>query len=193
MTNNLSQATFNIVGPVTLSGEGASLILTNAPPGQYIVTWGAVPYWNSPVTKTNSVVALGTSYFKGDYSLTDTNGNGIADSWERAYFGSASVSHPGTTDTDHDGMTDLAEFIAGTNPTNAASVLHFFHPVVQNTGAVRLDWPAVPGRSYRLTTSGSSLTDWVPATDWTRANGTVLSFTTNVLNGTRFYRLEVKP
>ena len=193
VTNNLSQATFNIAGPVTLTGQGTSLILTNAPPGQYIVSFGSVPYWNSPVAKTNSVVALGTTYFKGDYSLTDTNGNGIADSWERDYFGSAPASHPGTTDTDHDGMTDLAEFLAGTNPTNAASVLRFLHPVVQNTGAVRFDWPTVPERSYRLTASDNSLTNWVPATDWTRANGTILSFTTNVLNGTRFYRVEVKP
>jgi hypothetical protein len=193
VTNNLSQATFTIAGPVTLTGQGTSFITTNASPGQYTVTWGAVTNWNTPVAQTNSVVALGTTVFNGNYTITDTNNNGIADSWERTYFGSASVSHPATTDTDHDGMSDLAEFMAGTNPTNAASVLHFLSPVVQNLGMVRLDWPAVPGRSYRLTTSTGPLTNWIPATDWLRAQGTIFSVTTNLASGPRFYRLEAKP
>ena len=196
VTNNLSQAAFTITnssGTVSLSGQGQSYLLTNATPGTYTVAWGLVTNWNTPAPQTAALVALGTTVFTGSYTITDTNSNGIADSWERTYFGSASASHPGSLDTDHDGMSDYAEFLAGTNPTNAASVLHFLNPAVQNTGAVRFDWPVVPGRSYRLTSSGSSLTAWTPATDWTRANGNILSFTTNVLNGTRFYRLEVKP
>ena len=193
VTNNLSQATFAIDGPVTLSGQGTSFVMTNAPPGTYTVSWGLVTNWNTPVPQTSAVVALGSTTFTGNYTIMDTNNNGMADSWERTYFGSATASHPAQTDTDHDGMSDYAEFLAGTNPTNAASLLRFLNPVVQNTGAVRFDWPVVPGRSYRLTSSGSSLTAWTPATDWMRANGNLLSLTTNVLNGTLFYRLEVKP
>ena len=193
VTNNLSQATFTIDGPVTLTGQGTSFVMTNAPPGQYALTWGMVANWNPPAAQTNSVAALGTTTFTGNYTITDTNSNGIADSWERQYFGSASATRTQFTDTDHDGMTDYAEFLAGTNPTNAASVLHFFPPVVQNTGAVRFDWPAVPGRSYRLTSSTGPLTTWTPATDWIRAQGSILSFTTNLASGPRFYRLEVKP
>ena len=193
MTNNLSQASFAITGPVNVTGQGTSFMMTNAPPGSYTVTWGMVTNWNTPAPQTSSVAALGTTVFTGTYGITDTNGNGIADSWERTYFGGAAVNHPGSLDTDHDGMSDYGEFIAGTNPTNAASVLRYFSPVVQNTGAVRLDWPTVPGRSYRVTTSGSTLTNWTDATGWLRANGSVLSFSTNLASGPRYFRVEVKP
>ena len=195
VTNNLSQAAYTIddaSGSVSITGQGTSFVLTNAVPGTYTVTWGLVTNWNTPAPQTASVVALGTTVFTGSYTLTDTNGNGIADSWERTWFGSASASHPATTDTDHDGLSDHGEFLAGTNPTNSASVLRFLKPVVQNTGAVRLDWPTVPGRSYRLTGS-TNLNSWSTVADWTRANGSILSFTTSLTNTTRFYRLEVKP
>ena len=41
--------------------------------------------------------------------------------------------------------------------------------------------------------SDSSLTNWHASTDWQRANGGVLSFTTNLTSGPRFLRVEVKP
>jgi hypothetical protein len=192
VTNNLSQAAFTVAGPVNVSGQGNLLLMTNAAPGQYVVTWQPVLDWNTPPPQTNSVAALGTTVFTGTYTITDTNNNGMADSWERTYFGAATASHAALTDTDGDGMSDYAEFLAGTNPTNAASYLHFLTPAVQNTGAVRFDWPSVPGKSYRLSGSGD-LDSWNAATDWIRANGTVLSFTTNAISGTRFYRLEVRP
>lgn len=193
VTNNLSQASFSIAGPLNITGQGNSFVTTNAPPGNYTVSWGTVADWNTPAPQANSVIALGTTTFTGNYTITDTNNNGMADSWERTYFGSASATHTALIDTDHDGMTDYAEFLAGTNPTNALSVLRFLTPAVQNTGVVRFDWPAIPGRSYRLTSSDSSLTNWLPAADWVRANGNILSFTTNVTSGTRFYRLEARP
>ena len=90
-------------------------------------------------------------------------------------------------------MSDLGEFFAGTIPTNAASVLHYLTPVPQNTGLVRLDWPTVPDRSYRVWSSDSTLTNWIAATAWQRANGNIFSFTTNLASGPRFYRVEVKP
>ena len=192
VTNNLSQATFTIAGPLNITAQGNSFVTTNAPPGSYTVTWGPVADWNTPPAQTSDVVALGTTMFTGNYTIIDTNNNGMADSWERTYFGSASAGRTEFTDTDADGVTDYAEFFAGTNPTNSASHLQFFIPAVQNTGAVRFDWPSVPGRSYRLSGSGN-LTSWNPVTDWMRANGTVLSFTTNVTSGTLFYRLEARP
>jgi hypothetical protein len=192
VTSTLAQATFTIEGPQNLVGQGTSLIVTNAVAGQYTVTFGPVPNWNTPAPVINTVAAGGTYTFKGSYSITDANTNGLADSWEQTYFGTVAPSHPGNMDSDLDGMTDLGEFLAGTNPTNAASRLQFTTPVSQNTGVVRLDWPTVPGRAYRLNRS-ADLQAWTPVTDWYRANGSVYSFTTNVTSGTYFYRVEVKP
>jgi hypothetical protein len=193
VTNNLSQASFTIEGQANFAGQGTSFLTTNAPLGSYTITWNVVSNWIAPAPQTASVTESGTTTFTGLYSIVDTNNNGLADSWERTWFGSAPLNHPGSLDTDHDGMSDYGEFIAGTIPTDQTSVLRYFSPVVQNTGVVRLDWPTGPGRSYRVTSSGSTLTDWTDATGWLRANGTVLSFTTNLASGPRFYRVEVKP
>ena len=51
----------------------------------------------------------------------DANGNGIPDAWELAYFGHL-VS--GSGDSDGDGVSDLQEYLDGTNPTNALSALY---------------------------------------------------------------------
>jgi alpha-tubulin suppressor-like RCC1 family protein len=48
-------------------------------------------------------------------SATDTNQNGIPDSWEMLYFGD--LTHTGVADTDGDGLTDLEEYLRGTDPT----------------------------------------------------------------------------
>ena len=53
--------------------------------------------------------------------MVDTDGNGLPDWWELEYFGHLTGTDP-NADPDHDGMSNLAEWIAGTNPTNAASV-----------------------------------------------------------------------
>jgi len=43
-TNNIWQASFALSGPAGQSGKGASLRITNAPPGQYILEYGDAPF-----------------------------------------------------------------------------------------------------------------------------------------------------
>ncbi len=53
------------------------------------------------------------------------------------------------SDTDHDGMPDWAELIAGTDPTDPTSVLKLqARPAA--SGAVGLDWLSAAGRTYTL-------------------------------------------
>jgi len=192
VTNNLSQGGFTIAGPISTSIQGTSYLNTNAPPGDYTVTFAPVPFYTTPAAQSDSLVASTTLVFTGTYTFPDANSNGISDAWETNQFGSVSPGRTQFTDTDGDGMTDLAEFMAGTNPTNSASALRFTVPVTQNIGVTRLDWPTVPGRSYRVHGS-SDLVAWSVAQDWMRANGTILSFTAPSTNGFKFFRLEVKP
>jgi hypothetical protein len=90
-------------------------------------------------------------------------------------------------------MSDYDEFIAGTNPTNAASSLVFTGATVQNNSTLQFQWSAVPGRSYQLMSS-TDFTTWTPVTDWLLASRSPMSVTvTNKVNQAVSYRVQVRP
>jgi hypothetical protein len=127
ITKNLGQGTWSLsslssIGLVPVqSGVAPSVTFSNLAAGNYVVQFGDVPYYQTPAGQTNTLTDGGTVNFTGNYTFLDVNHNGISDAWEMAYFGSVTTNRTQFTDTDGDGMTDYAEFIAGTNPTNAAS------------------------------------------------------------------------
>jgi hypothetical protein len=76
----------------------------------------------------------------------DTDGDGLPDSWEMQFFGNLAAN--ATADSDRDGTTNLMEYLAGTNPVNAASV---FRPTSHTSGGnLVLTVPTISGRSYRV-------------------------------------------
>lgn len=190
VTNNLSQAAFSIEGPFTYRGSGVSFLNTNAPPGEYTVTFSNVAYFATPAPQTANLSQGAALTFTGNYTFTDANANSMSDEWEQANFGSVSPSRTQNSDTDLDGMTDYAEFIAGTLPNNPASTLRLLKPLPQSTGATRFEWPVVNGRRYRVHGS-TNLQSWSALTEWTRANGTVLSHTMPAGSAIQFLRIEV--
>lgn len=194
ISNNLAQARFTLTGPMNRTGQGISTVFTNAPPGQYAITFGTVLFYQTPAPQTNTLVATGTVLFEGNYTFADANTNGISDAWETNFFGALSSSRTASTDTDGDGMTDYAEFIAGSNPTNAASALALEVPLSPTNGQVQLTWPTISGHAYRLEMSINAAT-WTPVTDWTLANGAASSYTlTAPASGVAYlFRLAVRP
>jgi hypothetical protein len=54
-----------------------------------------------------------------------------------------------SADTDSDGMNNYSEWIAGTVPTNAASVLRLSSPS-NNVPGLKVSWQSVSGKSYFL-------------------------------------------
>ena len=192
ISNNLSQAAFTVTGGISQSGGGLTTIISNAPAGQYTIQFQDVSFYQTPPPQTNTLSAKGTVSFRGDYTFIDANRNGISDAWEKYYFGAELTNRTDLTDSDGDGMSDYAEFIAGTDPTNAASKLVFTSAVVQTNSAVQFQWSAVPGRSYQLLSS-SNLTTWVPIMGWTQATRSPMAFTATNGVGDRVYRVEVRP
>jgi hypothetical protein len=194
ITNNLSQARFALSGPKSQAGQGSSLTLTNVPLGQYMVTWSAVADYQTPPPQTNLVSSAVAVTFQGNYTFADANNNGISDAWEQKFFGTVSTNRTQTTDTDADGATDYAEFIAGTDPTSANSVLRLAPPEPQQNGSLTFDWSSVPGRAYRLEGS-TDLVNWTPVSDWISATTTTSSIVLAPSTDTTsyFYRLEVRP
>jgi hypothetical protein len=92
----------------------------------------------------------------------DEDGDGIPDSWEQQYFGPANNCAPGA-DPDGDGMSNLSEYLADTNPTNAISVLRLSR-IVPEANGVSLEWQGGVAarqfleRSKSVATSGAN---WV--------------------------------
>ena len=82
------------------------------------------------------------------FAAADSDHDGLDDDWEMAYFGT--LANDGTGDYDGDGLTDYAEFLAGTDPINDGSVLRVFILRSVSSPAVTLLWPATPGRTYRV-------------------------------------------
>lgn len=77
----------------------------------------------------------------------DADSDALDDDWEWANFGG--FDRDGSGDLDADGLDDRDEFHAGTSPSDPASVLRVWAAVLDGT-RVRLTWPAVPGRKYRI-------------------------------------------
>jgi hypothetical protein len=77
-------------------------------------------------------------------ALLDGDADGMPDGWEIDKFGSTEAGVP-SVDSDYDGASNMAEWIAGTQPTNAAS---FFR--IEQVSPTGLFWTAVPGRVYSV-------------------------------------------
>jgi hypothetical protein len=75
----------------------------------------------------------------------DLDHNGLPDSWELAF----GVSDP-NADGDGDGLNNLQEYLANTNPTNTASVLKIVSMAPDANGHFTLTWSAVGGTRYRV-------------------------------------------
>lgn len=73
------------------------------------------------------------------------------------------------TDTDGDRMPDAREIIAGTDPTDPASLLTIQATRTGPTGETALSWPTVEGRCYTLTEA----TRLHPDPDWTSRTASV--------------------
>ena len=84
----------------------------------------------------------------------DTDGDGMDDDWEMAYFNT--LARDGSGDFDNDGASDLAEFRAGTNPANDASILRVLTLTTSLAAGPNprrttvLLWSATPGKTYRV-------------------------------------------
>jgi hypothetical protein len=91
------------------------------------------------------------------YSASPTWG-GIPQEWMTQFFGPDLFSWPSpNADSDNDGVSNLNEFLAGTDPTDANSVLRIaLQPTRQG---LYLNWNTQPALLYQVQTS-ANLTTW---------------------------------
>ena len=147
----------------------------------------------SPVFTGDTLLKLYSSgVFLAD-TLTvpmDTNTNGLPNSWELRYFGGTTAASA-SVDSDQDGVNNLTEYIAGTNPTNPASL--FVVQIIESTHGVK--WTTALNRIYTVQHS-PKLTE--PFTNLTAAanlagTGADMSYSGNPAPEQQgFYRVNVQ-
>lgn len=89
----------------------------------------------------------------------DTDGDGLPDAWERANFNTLDFS--GADDPDGDGISNSAEFQAGTDPMDATSAFRIVQLNRVGDGSLNLQWIGVAGHDYQLEMRAS-----LTAGDW---------------------------
>lgn len=122
---------------------------------------------------------------------SDTDNDGMPDTWETAYGLNPSDSSDASLDADDDGLTNLQEYLAGTNPTSKTSTLGF-DSIKQTNGQAALSFTAVAGKSYVVQyrdslTQGSWLT--LGAVDNATAGTSTVTDPNPPTTGIRYYRL----
>jgi hypothetical protein len=119
---------------------------------------------------------------------TDGNANTIPDAWE-----SANAVTSASADNDGDGMTNLREFLAGTNPNSPASKLAITS-AARAPGTLDVTFPAVAGKLYRAATS-DDLVAWTTFTPFLATSSGSMSVPI-ALTGSeprKFVRIEIAP
>lgn len=117
----------------------------------------------------------------------DRNNDGLPDDWQAAFWGTDGNAWPApTADSDDDGASNLAEFLAGTDPTQAASALRVaIRPTI---GGLLVQWNAVPGSVYQLQVS-TDLRAWTEAAGPAFAPGDVAGSVIPATTDTAYYRV----
>jgi len=90
----------------------------------------------------------------------DSDNDGLPDVWEQFHFGNPTNAQP-HIDIDEDGLDNLSEYIAGTNPDDPDSVFAF-NSITPSGGNITVSWFSESNRSYTIWRSASLLTN-----DWT--------------------------
>lgn len=100
------------------------------------------------VTVSNQIPSL-TAISSATLALAiDTDGNGLPDAWERLFGFNPASAGTATADPDEDGMNNLAEYTAGTDPIDPHSLLRL-DAVLHSEGAA-IVFSAVSNKTYTI-------------------------------------------
>ena len=129
----------------------------------------------------------------------DSVGDGIPDWWRAQYFGGTGTTTNSiscaSADPDHDGMNNYQEYLAGTNPTNTASVFKI-QSLTNSAAGFTINFQSAWGRNYTLySATNLAAGTWaaVPSQATILGDGGVdaLTDSTTATNTQRFYRIGV--
>ncbi len=122
----------------------------------------------TPVTGNARISGIQVQKTGDVFSDTD----GLPDWWRLAYFDhavgeDADLSHA-SDDADGDGLTNMQEYFAGTDPLNAASAFTVIKIDIVGPD-IRVTWNAVSGKTYQLQRADSP----TATATWTNVGSTI--------------------
>jgi hypothetical protein len=159
--------------------------------GTAALTFGDQPIVREAVNSNAEDLAV--TYVDGAVTISPPVKTDPMADWMARHFSAAQLADPAISgdnaDPDHDGTTNREEFLAGTDPLDAQSVLRAnvsLAPVVM--------WNSVPNVTYRVLRSPSlSPATWTPLSPRVTATNSISVFTDLEAAGQAFYRIEVVP
>jgi len=168
--------------PVMVVTNGAYYVPS---PSDYNTTTGRV-HVHGPLTTSAIGNSIVVTYGNNSYT-----GDGIPDYWALQYAFNPLDPSVANADSDGDGLSNLQEFLAGTDPTNSASSLRITS--ITRTGNVNIiTWESVNGKTYHLQSTDTltgTFTD-LAGPDITASGSSTFTTDTTAVVG-RFYRVHL--
>ena len=123
----------------------------------------------------------------------DADGDGIPDDWERQFFGSLGVANA-SSDWDGDGMSDVLEFVAGTNPKDSLSCLRMYAPLIGfHGGGFVITWTSASNKLYDLLKSTNLTGGFTTIATNIAATPPVNVHTDEWSGAAGFYQIKARP
>jgi hypothetical protein len=174
----------------TGSGNSQSVLRALSADGQVL----AIESFASDFVPMDMNMARDVFVLRVNAGVEDSDNDGLPDSWEIEYFGS--LDRNGAGDYDVDGMSDSAEYLAGTNPVDKQSAL-----VITQIGKLGepkrlITWMAIPGKTYTIQYKANlNASAWENLAGTIKADSFTASKSDDTINGSeqRFYRVLLVP
>lgn len=126
-------------------------------------------------------------------AITDSDGDGISDTWEREWAGTLPVL-TGTGDADGDGISDREEYVLDTSPLEPNAPLRITRiSKVPNQNTVALEWPGSPARVYDIEARTNLVTGrWLQLGRVSGASSAVTTAPVAQMTPDAFFRIGAK-
>ena len=131
---------------------------------------------------------------------TDHVGDGIPDWWRAQYFSNVSSNGTmtnaescATCDPDGDGMNNLQEYLAGTDPTNSTSYVHIISITATNGNNI-IVWTSTAGKNYQVYATTNLPAGFASISGTIPSGGATTSYTdSGVTDATKYYKVKIAP
>jgi hypothetical protein len=183
-----------------LTGDASIGTLTVTIPANAPSSTAYAIHFDHASASPNGLASFPKQTRTGLITLSDRSGSsyndGIPDSWRLRYFFTLNnLLSQTNADADGDGLNNLQEYLAGTDPTDPKS---FFKNIGTDPSAAQqpqdcvISWPSASGKQYVIERSPSLSTPVWTSIATNSGNGTIMEYHDATGGGIRFYRVRVQ-